>query len=231
MKIFLSYRRSDSRHIAGRLAERLNDSPGVRKVFLDVDGIDPGSNFETKIEQALSECDVCLIIIGDDWIGASKDSGSARILNEADFVRREAAAALASGKKVIPVLVDGAPMPAADALPPDVRSVVTIDAVFVRHASFNQDMELVDDAVFSRQARTPISRFFLRRPFFTLFLKVVFGVIVSGALLIGLSTVHREVTDGRALEETLGSEGLVWLIILVSLTLGAVVPAWLSLRR
>ena len=184
------------------MADRLNDLPGVRKVFIDVDGINPGTNFKAKIDQALSESDVCVIMIADNWIGASEDGGQARILDNNDFVRRETAAALASGKKVIPVLIDGAAMPATKALPPELRPIVTTDAVFVRHASFNQDMDLVEDAIFSRQARTPITRFFRRRPFLTLSLKAVTGMFTAGALLIGLGVIHSAVTGGRALDET-----------------------------
>jgi hypothetical protein len=185
----------------------------------------------TKIDQALVESDVCLVVIGNDWIGASKDSGPARILDEDDFVRRETAAALASGNKVIPVLVDGASMPAADALPSDVRSIVVIDGVFLRHVSFRQDMDLVEDAVFARQPRTPIARFFRRRPFLTLFLKAVVGATVAGALLLGLAVIHSQVTGGRALDQTVGSQGLVWLITIGVLALGAIIPVWFSVRR
>lgn len=231
MKVFISYRRSDSRHIAGRISDRLNDSPGIGKVFIDIEGIDPGVNFNTKLDEALSESDVCLVVMGDDWIGVSENGNPVRILDDNDFVRYETAAALGSRAKVIPVLVDGAAMPKATDLPPDVRSIVTIDAVFIRHASFNQDMSLVEDAVFSRQARTPITRFFRRRPFLTLLLIAVIGMLVAGLSLIGLGVIHSLVTDGRALDETLGSQGMVWLVIIGSIVLGAAVPVWIWRRR
>jgi glycine dehydrogenase subunit 2 len=62
-------------------------------------------------------------------------------------------------------------------------------------------------------------------------LKAVTGMFVAGALLIGLGVIHSAVTGGRALDETLGSQGMVWLLILGALVLGAAVPVWLSLRR
>lgn len=230
MNIFISYRRSDSRHIAGRIAERLNDAPGVRRVFIDVDGINPGMNFADKIDEALHDSHVCLVIMGDDWVGAREQGKEPRIIEVGDFVRLETAAAIARGKKVIPVLVDGASMPAADTLPADVRPIVTIDAVFVRHNSFSQDLELLEDGVFSRRSRTPITRFFRRRPLLKLFLRVVAGVIAAGVLLIGLGEIHSAVT-GKHLAHTLGGEGRVWLVIIFVLALGAAVPVWLSLRR
>ena len=57
MKIFVSYRRSDSRHVAARVSDHLKDFPGVGAVFIDVDGISPGANFKKRIDEALEEID------------------------------------------------------------------------------------------------------------------------------------------------------------------------------
>lgn len=231
MNIFVSYRRSDTRHIAGRLVERLENMPGVHKVFLDVDGIDPGSNFETMIDDGLRESDICLILIGDDWMGLSADGGAARILGDGDFVRQEAAKAIASDTKVVPILVDGAPMPSKQELPSDLHALVSIDAVFLRHNSFKQDVEHVEDAIFARKSRSPIARFFSRHPFFTLSLKVLGGVIAAAVALLGLAIIHNVVTGGQNLETTFGSQGLVWVIIYGTLAAGGAFAAWRSLRR
>lgn len=233
MNVFISYRRADTKGDAGRLADRLNDMPGITKVFIDVDGIDPGINFVDKINEALKESDVCLILIGKKWMDSAKgqDGEKARITEEGDFVRLEVAGALASGKKVIPVLVDDAVMPEGDELPSDVSSIVSTNAVFLRHASFDQDLDVVEDAIFSHKQRTPITRFFRRHPFLILLLKVVAGVLAAGVLLLILSVVHNLITGGRPLSATVGSAGLVWLIILASLTSGGVIAAWRSLRR
>lgn len=230
MKIFISYRRADSQHLAGRLAERLKDAPGVRRIFIDVDGIDPGRNFETAIEEALRESDVCLILIGSDWIG-KQEGGTARIQDEEDFVRRETAAALASGKRVIPVLIDGAAMPAKEDLPPDVQSVVTANAVALRHSSFSQDFTVVEDAAFNRKPGTPMARFFRRRPFLTLFLKSAAGVAVAGVLLLVVALVHWAATGGRGLDQTVGGQGVVILLIIGTLALGGVTPLLRALLR
>lgn len=40
--VFLSYRREDTRHVAGRLYERLTERFGQANVFMDVDSIEPG---------------------------------------------------------------------------------------------------------------------------------------------------------------------------------------------
>ncbi|MEX0962662.1 MAG: toll/interleukin-1 receptor domain-containing protein [Pseudohongiellaceae bacterium] len=231
MKIFVSYRRSDTRHIAGRLVERLESMPGIRKVFLDVDGIDPGSNFENMIDDGLRESDICLILIGDDWMGLGADGKPARILGAGDFVRQEAAKALVSDTKVIPILVDGAPMPSKQDLPTDLHEIVSIDAVFLRHNSFKQDIEHVEDAIFARKARSPIARFFSRHPFFTLILRVLGGVLIAAVVLLALAIFHNIVTGGQYLEATFGSQGLVWVIIIGTLAAGGAIAAWRGLHR
>jgi len=202
----------------------------VRRIFIDVDGIDPGRNFETAIEEALRESDVCLILIGSDWIGKQED-GTARIQDEEDFVRRETAAALASGKRVIPVLIDGAAMPAKEDLPADVQSVVTANAIALRHSSFSQDFTVVEDAAFNRKPGTPMTRFFRRHPFLTLFLKSAAGVAVAGVLLLVVALVHWAATGGRGLDQTVGGQGVVILLIIGTLALGGVTPLVRALLR
>ena len=119
--------------------------------------------------------------------------------------------------------------PSVDALPEDVGALTHLNAVFVRHTSFNQDLELLEDAIFSRRPRSPVTRFFRRRPILTGALKSLGGVLAAGALLVALAALHSELSGGRALDESLGSKGVVWLLILTVLALGAALP--LVLRR
>lgn len=230
MKIFISYRRSDSQDIAARIADRLNDLPGVRKVFIDVGGIVPGVNFAARIAKAIEESDVCLILIGSNWIGCDSAGGLARTIDSEDFVHREVAASLTSGNRTIPIMLNDASMPSLDALPEDIRDLSYLNAEFIRHASFDNDIERLGDAIFSRQPSTPLIRFFRRHPMLSLFLNAIGGTVTMGALLLGLAAVHHEVTGGKALQQTLGSRGTVWLLILTLLVLGALVPLLFSRR-
>lgn len=231
MKLFVSYRRCDSQDIAARIAERLAGQPGIHEVFLDVEGIDPGADFAARIDAALAESDACLILVGHDWVGADPQGGAPRIAAGGDFVRYEVAAALRSGKRVIPVLLNGASMPPADSLPEDVRALTRRNAVFVRHTSFNQDLELLADAIFERQPRGTLARFLRRHPLLRACATAVGGMAAAGALLIGLAAIHAELTGGLALEETLGGAGMVWLLIIVILGLGGALPLWWLRRR
>lgn len=51
--IFISYRRDDSAGYAGRLYDRLAAHFGATRVFMDVEGIEPGIDFVNAIEDAV----------------------------------------------------------------------------------------------------------------------------------------------------------------------------------
>ena len=118
--IFISYRREDTSGEAGHLAADLRARFGRSHVFIDTDAIDPGADFEARIDQALSTCDVAFVLIGKEWLEATLGDGTRRLDHADDFVRREVAAALSRADVgVVPVLVEGAEMPAPGLLPSD----------------------------------------------------------------------------------------------------------------
>jgi hypothetical protein len=120
--IFISYRRSDSTDIVGRLYEHLTSRHGAKAVFKDVDTLVPGDDFRLQIEQSLKACRVFLCIMGDQWAGPLE--GQARkIDNPGDFVRIEVETALRRGIPVIPVLVRGMSMPPADFFPDSLKEL------------------------------------------------------------------------------------------------------------
>ena len=109
--IFVSYRRQESSHLAGRLYDRLADRFGEGQVFIDVDAIEPGVDFAEEICRAVAACKVLLAIIGPTWLTATDERGRRRLDDPDDIVRLEIEAALARGVRVIPILVEGAVMP------------------------------------------------------------------------------------------------------------------------
>ncbi|HVO91235.1 MAG TPA: toll/interleukin-1 receptor domain-containing protein [Terriglobales bacterium] len=92
--IFVSYRREDSRDVAGRLVDRLRQDYSEEQLFLDIDGIPAGTNFDTVLMERLKVCDVLLAMIGPQWANAKDASGKRRLDEPDDYVRREIAAAL-----------------------------------------------------------------------------------------------------------------------------------------
>ena len=113
-KIFINYRRDDSIGMAGRLHDRLAQTFGRDKLFMDVDHIPAGVDFVAHLNSQVAACDVVLVVIGPNWLNAKDESGERRLDNPDDFVAIEIAAALARDIRVIPVLVDGARMPKAE---------------------------------------------------------------------------------------------------------------------
>jgi hypothetical protein len=131
-RVFLSYRRDDTAGVTGRIHDQLRSRFGDESVFRDVDSIPSGLNFRERLERAVSECDVLLVLIGERWLQAD-ESGKRRLDNSDDYVRMEIALALTSNKPVLPVLVGRAPMPLQGELPADLAQLVYQNAVRVDH--------------------------------------------------------------------------------------------------
>lgn len=154
MKVFISYRRADSQVTAGRMAQFLDAVPAVDEVFLDVDGIEVGEDFEAKIESRLAQSTHVFVLIGAAWTGPAVGGGPARIFADDDVVRRETHLALASGRKVVPILLDGTPMPGPRQLPPDLAGLPKINGFSLRTAHFDEDMDdLLDDLITGKRGR------------------------------------------------------------------------------
>ena len=140
-KIFINYRRDDSIGMAGRLHDRLVQTFGRDKLFMDVDHIPAGADFVAHLNNQVAECDVVLAIIGPNWLRAKDKAGQRRLHQPDDFVAIEIAAALARDTLVIPVLVDAARMPKESDLPDTLKPLARRQAVEVRHAHFGHDAE------------------------------------------------------------------------------------------
>ena len=134
--MFVSYRRDDSKHAAGRLGERLDER---FKLFMDVDQIQGGAVFPAVVRKAVDEADVLLAVIGSEWLTLTAASGGRRIDQAGDWVAEEIGSALRRGTPVIPVLVDGARMPSSDELPPALADLANRQAMRIAHESFAAD--------------------------------------------------------------------------------------------
>lgn len=132
-QVFISYRRDDTAGYARAVADELARRFGPERVFIDVDDIAAGQPFAQAIARSVARSSVLLVLIGRRWAGPAEAGavGPARIHDPADFVHREVAAALARGLRVIPVLFDGAPMPAAASLPPPLRALAGRNALAI----------------------------------------------------------------------------------------------------
>ena len=140
--VFISYRRGDSIATAGRIRDRLVQEFGHGRVFVDVDDIPHGQDFVKVLSGKVAECSVLLAIIGPHWSGSRDETGRRRIELPDDFVGIEIGSALARESiAVIPVLVDGAQMPAADQLPDNLKPLVRRNAIELRNSQFGSDAQ------------------------------------------------------------------------------------------
>ena len=126
--ICLSYRRSDSPAIVGRIYDRLVARYGAQAVFMDLTGIPYGADFRQHILDAWQGAHVLIAVIGSGWRGEQRD-GLPRIQDKIDPIRVEIETALRQGIMIIPALIDGAKMPAAQLLPRSMSELVYRNAM------------------------------------------------------------------------------------------------------
>ena len=139
--VFISYRREDSPGHAGRVFDRIRARFGSDVVFMDVTAIEAGVDFVDAIERAVGTCDVLLAVIGPQWSSSADGAGQRRLDNPSDFVRIEIAGALKRDVRVVPVLVDGARLPAAAELPDVLQPLLRRNAVELRDARWDADID------------------------------------------------------------------------------------------
>jgi len=150
--IFLSYRRQDSQSATGRLADRLEEHFGPARVFHDHESIIAGEDFAEAIRRAINSSTVVLAIIGHDWVDVRNAAGTRRLDDPADFVRLEIEASFEAGIAVIPVLVEGAAMPAQAQLPPSLAAFARCQAVELSDTRWRYDSDRLIQTLQSRFA-------------------------------------------------------------------------------
>jgi hypothetical protein len=140
-RIFISYRRDDSRGYAGRLQGDLSRRYSEEHVFRDIE-IPPGADFGEYITSLVDKCNVVLAIIGPGWLDARNREGERRLDNPDDWVRLEIERALArDGVEVIPVLVDGARLPPREELPPSMLALRRRNAFEISDRRWDYDVD------------------------------------------------------------------------------------------
>jgi len=138
-RVFISYRRTDTAPFASRLYDYLAESFGVDQVFMDVDSIRPGVDFVGAIEQAVTSCEVLLVLIGSHWLDATDQEGRRRIEDPHDLIRLEIETALHNQIHVVPVLADGSRLPRPHDLPIEIQDVARRQAFELGNQHFRLD--------------------------------------------------------------------------------------------
>jgi hypothetical protein len=172
---------------------------GTRRVFIDIDTIEPGADFIEAIENAVNSCAVLIAVIGKDWLSTS--NGQKRHLdNPNDFVRLEITTALKRNIRVIPVLVAGATLPHDHDLPDELKPLVRRNAIEITDQRWRYDVERLINVINkamklraavkgSRSNNDRFNKFPGKLKFLFKFLKNRISNYVKPAVILGLSLV------------------------------------------
>jgi len=138
--IFITYRRDDSSAISELLHDRLASLFPRARVFIDVQDIPAGTDWQKLLSERLRSYDVVLAVIGAAWLSMLNER-AANGVN--DFVRWEVAEALRQNKRIIPVLIDGAQLPTVEELPADVVRLASLQAMPLKRDTRDRDIAAI----------------------------------------------------------------------------------------
>jgi hypothetical protein len=152
--IFISYRRQDSRDVAGRMCDRLLRHYQQKEIFWDIDDISPGQDFRARVRQEIGRTSIVLAMIGPHWLQCRSAAGARRIDEPDDMVRTEIEIALERGREIVPVLVNDAHMPLAAELPASIRALAGRSAFRLRpDPDFHRDMDRLVERIEAIRSR------------------------------------------------------------------------------
>lgn len=171
--IFLSYRRTDSSDVTGRIFDALCKIFGEKNIFKDVDSIPLSVKFADFIKYTLAKSKVVIVVIGPNWV-------SKRLNDRSDFVRQEIETALQLDVPIVPVIVGGGSIPEKSVLPNSLRPLVELNGQPIRSdPDFHKDI--------ARLVRKLEKLGLRRRKFFTAVRRIFNVTLVIIALTVTVS--------------------------------------------
>jgi len=140
-RIVISYRKEDTKSVAGRLQDFLSTRFGDKSVLLGVEGlIQPGDDFQIALVNGAKAADTLILLIGSQWAGSWQ-------ANAEDYDMIALSSALAEGKRVIPVLVNGANAPTSDQLPGGLAPLARRTPMTLSEDTFRDDATKLADSI------------------------------------------------------------------------------------
>ena len=135
MKLFISYRRSDSTHAAARVRMCLQQKFGAEAVFIDRE-IPAGQPWEEFLESMLEQSTGVVVLVGDEFLRLLRKNRE-RPEDAPDPLVWEISTAIRLKKPIYPVLFGATDMPDASKLPAAIRTFAGYQAVFAREPAFD----------------------------------------------------------------------------------------------
>jgi len=144
---FICYRRSDAFMLQDQLDKpdfnflnKLKEAllqAGFEDVFFDTDaqfGIQPSENYEGRLHRAISNSDLFIVLIGNNWLNILREN------RQQDILVRELRAAINQEKQILPILIDGATMPNPKDLPRPIRTFHYKSAISIASSDHLQNI-------------------------------------------------------------------------------------------
>ena len=145
MKLFISYRRSDSTHAANRVRMCLQMKFGTDAVFIDRE-IPAGQPWDDYLETMLERSTGVVVLVGDEFLKLLRKGGG-ELTEASDPLAWEIATAMRLKKPIYPVLFGAIDMPDAAKLPEAIRAFARYQAVFAREPAFDAAMAVLIKSV------------------------------------------------------------------------------------
>jgi len=146
-KIFLCYRREDTQGFARGIYQSLVGKYGPKQIYRDIDSTPAGVKYSTWIETRVAQCSVMIVLIGNAWLSAKDRNGQRRLDLPKDWVRQEIETALRRDIPIIPVRVQGAPMPSEDELPPSIADLTGFQSAEIADSRWDFDIDQLVQAI------------------------------------------------------------------------------------
>lgn len=147
-RIFLSFRKPDSRWMRNRVYRALSDRLGADEIFKSGRSIPPGADFAEILRRQAAECELMCVLIGPGWLDARGEDGVRLLDRDHDWVRLEVATALRAGNRVVPVLLgDATLLPDASVLPAEIAELACLQFVRVPETHLPDGLAHLSDAV------------------------------------------------------------------------------------
>jgi hypothetical protein len=106
-----------------------------------VDSIKPGESYVDALRTGIEHATAVLVLIGPEWLASSPDPGGRRLDDPTDSVRQEVELSLELGKRVLPVLINGASLPSPTDLPSSLAGLSRRNALSLSNETFTADAD------------------------------------------------------------------------------------------
>jgi hypothetical protein len=144
--IFINYRTADGPYVPEVIYAHFAELFGNEQVFLDATELEPGRSFHPELTRRLELTTVLITLIGARWLTLTDDSGTRLLDRTNDYVRWEIETSLKRKIHVMPVLLEGTPLPRANELPRSIAALASHQYLEIRPRHLPSDLKLLAEA-------------------------------------------------------------------------------------